>query len=97
MKRTVVPPNEDAQMTHSRRAPTSPALSSEPHDQVIRRWRDLREMLIRQLDLFESGGLTLHANNENVSASAIADLKTSILEFDALISDDARLSAPRSA
>lgn len=42
-------------------------------------------MLIRQLDMFESGALTLRANGVNISAVAIADLKRDILEFDALI------------
>ena len=58
----------------------------ETPDQIVQRWRDLREMLIQQLEMFESGALTLRSNNVNVSPVAIADLKRSILEFDALIS-----------
>jgi hypothetical protein len=53
--------------------------------QVVQRWRDLRTMLIDQLDMFESGALTLRANGVNISASAIADLRRSIVEFDAMI------------
>jgi hypothetical protein len=52
--------------------------------QVIQRWRDLRTMLINQLDMFETGALTLRSNGVNISAEAITDLKRSILEFDAL-------------
>lgn len=58
----------------------------ETQEQIVRRWRDLREMLIRQLEMFESGALTLRSNNVDISLPAIADLKRSILEFDALIS-----------
>lgn len=82
-------PDEDAQMTHSRRAPTEVGETAEPADLVVRRWRHLRQMLVQQLEMFEGGGLTLHANEVNVSTSAIADLKTSIGEFDALISQEA--------
>ena len=78
--------NEDAQMTISHPQHTELASTSEATDQVIQRWRDLREMMIRQLDMFQRGGLTLLSNNVDVSSSAIADLKNSILEFDALIS-----------
>ena len=53
--------------------------------EVIQRWRDLRTMLINQLDMFETGALTLRSNGVNKSAEAITDLKRSILEFDALI------------
>ncbi|CAN7251645.1 hypothetical protein LJR225_001166 [Phenylobacterium sp. LjRoot225] len=56
------------------------------HEQLAKRWRDLREMLIQQLDMFETGALTLRSNDVNVSEAAIADLKRSILDFDALIS-----------
>ena len=56
--------------------------------EVVQRWRDLREMLIQQLDMFESGALTLRSNGVNISANAIADLRRSILEFDALIARD---------
>jgi hypothetical protein len=55
-------------------------------EQLAKRWRDQRTMLIQQLDMFESGVLTLHSNHVNVSEAAIADLKTSILDFDVLIS-----------
>lgn len=56
--------------------------------EVAQRWRDLREMLIQQLDMFESGALTLRSNGVNISASAMADLRRSILEFDALIAKE---------
>ena len=52
---------------------------------TLQRWRDLREMLIRQLDMFESGALTLRTDQVDVSPAAVADLKREIIEFDALI------------
>lgn len=58
------------------------------YTQVVQRWRDLRTMLIQQLDMFETGALTLRSNGVNVSADAITDLKRQILEFDALIAAD---------
>lgn len=42
-------------------------------------------MLIRQLEMFETGALTLRSDGVNISAEAIRDLKRNILEFDALI------------
>jgi hypothetical protein len=56
--------------------------------QIVQRWRDLREMLIQQLDMFESGALTLRSNGVNISEGAMGDLRRSILEFDALIAKD---------
>ena len=55
---------------------------------IVQRWRDLREMLIRQLDMFDSGAISLKTNSVDVSADAIANLKREIFAFDALISDD---------
>lgn len=60
----------------------------ETHAEVVQRWRDLRTMLIQQLDMFETGALILHSNGVNISADAMADLRRSILEFDALIAKD---------
>lgn len=45
-------------------------------------------MLIEQLEMFETGALTLRSSGVNISADAIADLKQKILEFDALIAAD---------
>jgi hypothetical protein len=56
--------------------------------EVAQRWRDLRTMLIQQLDMFESGALILRSNGVNISEEAMADLRRSILEFDALIAKD---------
>jgi hypothetical protein len=81
--------SEDAQMNHSHSLTNGQSAASETPEQIVQRWRTLREMLIRQLDMFQTGGLTLHSNNSDVSSSAIADLKTSILEFDSLISEGA--------
>ena len=60
----------------------------ETRSEVVQRWRDLRSMLIQQLEMFEGGSLTLRSNGLNISAEAIADLKRSILEFDTLIGQD---------
>lgn len=67
-------------------APATADAETQTRTQMVQRWREIREMLIQQLDAFEKGALTLRANNVNVSAAAIADLKRSIFEFDALIS-----------
>jgi hypothetical protein len=53
--------------------------------EILQRWRGLRAMLIDQLDMFEKGSLVLRSNGVDISPGAVADLKKSILEFDALI------------
>jgi hypothetical protein len=55
---------------------------------VVQKWRDLRQMLIRQLDMFHAGNISLKTDSVDVSAEAIVNLKREILDFDALISDD---------
>lgn len=60
----------------------------ETQTEIVQRWRDLRTMLIQQLDMFERGALTLRSNGLDVSAEAIADLRREILAFDALIAKD---------
>jgi hypothetical protein len=45
-------------------------------------------MLVRQLDMFDSGAISLTSNSVDVSAEAIANLRREIFAFDALISDD---------
>jgi hypothetical protein len=77
---------EDTQTAHLRGGSDAAAPGPEGRDRIVQRWRDLREMLTRQLDMFETGALTLRSNDVNISAAAIADLKRSIGEFDALIS-----------
>jgi len=56
-----------------------------PRNAVAQRWRDLRAMLNQQLKLFESGALSLRSNGVNIGPEAVADLKRSILQFDAMI------------
>lgn len=91
--------SEAAQMTHTHLAAAEDGAAAgdgsaaEPQEQVVQRWRGLREMLIRQLDMFESGSLTLRSNAGDVSSSAVRDLKTNIQAFDALISGGAEASA----
>lgn len=60
----------------------------ENHDQIVQRWRDLRKMLIAQLEMFESGALTLKMDQTDISSHAIADLKKSIDNFDTLIAGE---------
>jgi hypothetical protein len=78
---------EDAQIMRDQAPHAALDAAARTPKEVVQRWRDLRGMLIRQLDMFETGGLTLRSNNVNISAAAIRDLKRDILEFDALILD----------
>lgn len=57
----------------------------ESHSEVVQRWRYLRDLLIDQLARFESGAMTMHSGDENVSPGAITKLKQNILDFDTLI------------
>ena len=59
----------------------------ENREKIIERWRYLRGLLIEQLAAFETGALQMHSNDVNISAAAIAKLKSGILEFDALINE----------
>ncbi|MGH6987355.1 MAG: hypothetical protein ACRED9_11030 [Caulobacteraceae bacterium] len=60
------------------------------------RWRYLRDLLIEQLDRFESGAMQMHSNDENVSAGAIVMIKRHIKEFDELIARSEARDAPKS-
>lgn len=55
---------------------------------VVQRWRQLRQMLILQLEMFDQGSLSLKSGGVDVSAEAIRNLEREIYDFDALISDD---------
>jgi hypothetical protein len=55
---------------------------------VVQRWRQLRKMLILQLEMFDQGNLSLKSAGVDVSADAIRNLEREIFDFDALISDD---------
>lgn len=55
---------------------------------IVQKWRDLRQMLIHQLDMFDTGSISLTSDNVDVSAEAMANLRREIFGFDALISDD---------
>ena len=57
----------------------------ETEAEIRDRWRYLRNLLMEQLSRFESGALQLHSNDVNVSAEAIARLKSNIEDFDQLI------------
>lgn len=84
-------------MADAHYTPGDEMLASLSQEQIVQRWRDLREMLIQQLDRFENGGLTLHSDSADISPSAIAGLKERILEFDGLISKDASLAGAETA
>ena len=53
--------------------------------EIRERWRYLRDLLIAQLDRFETGAMQMHSDDENVSAGAIVMIKRHIKEFDELI------------
>jgi hypothetical protein len=53
--------------------------------EIIHRWRYLRDLLIDQLGRLETGALTIHTPDANVSPAAIAKLKQHILDFDQMI------------
>lgn len=57
----------------------------EAHSEVVKRWRYLRDLLIDQLDRFETGAMKMHSDNVDVSARVITKLKQNILDFDTLI------------
>ncbi len=60
---------------------------------VVHRWRVLRQLLIDQLTMFESGRLTLTSGGVEVSAQAIERIKREIDDFDSLIAHDEELAA----
>ena len=68
--------------------------ASQTRTRLLKQWRDLRGMLIRQLEMFESGSLVLRTDKIDISPAAIVELKREILAFDALISDAAMEDTP---
>ena len=57
----------------------------ESRSEVVQRWRYLRDLLIDQLERFESGVMKMHSDDVDVSAGAIVKLKQNIVDFDTLI------------
>ena len=57
----------------------------ETQAEIRDRWRYLRELLLTQLERFESGDMQMHSGDENVSPGAIVMIKRHIKEFDELI------------
>ena len=57
----------------------------EAHSEVVKRWRYLRDLLIDQLERFESGAMKMHSDDVDVSSRVITKLKQNILDFDTLI------------
>ena len=57
----------------------------ESRAELVKRWRYLRDLLIAQLERFESGAMKIHSDDVDVSANAIAKLKQNILDFDTMI------------
>jgi hypothetical protein len=68
----------------------------ESQAEIVARWRYLRQLLIEQLEKFESGALQLHANSRNVSDHAIDRLRREIEDFDGLIGVSERRDAKES-
>lgn len=61
--------------------------------EIRERWRYLRDLLIAQLDRFESGAMQMHSGDEDVSAGAIVMIKRHIKEFDELIARSEKRNA----
>lgn len=57
----------------------------ESEAEILQRWRNLREMLIQQLAMFQTGALSLHSNDMDVAPVRVDELKRQIFEFDGLI------------
>ena len=53
--------------------------------EIRHRWTYLRDLLIEQLERFESGALKLRGGEGDVSAEAVSLLKRHIEDFDQLI------------
>jgi hypothetical protein len=53
--------------------------------EIRTRWSYLRDLLIEQLERFESGAYKILSDDVDVSAAAITRLKREILDFDTLI------------
>ena len=66
-------------------APARPTCLMETPAEIRERWRYLRDLLIDQLERFETGVLKLHAGDKDVSAKAIATLRQNIHDFDTMI------------
>ena len=61
------------------------------------RWRHLRDLLIQQLERFESGAMQMHSADENVSAGTIVMLKRHVKEFDEMIARSEKREAQNPA
>jgi hypothetical protein len=64
----------------------------ETEAEILQRWRYLREMLLQQLSMFETGALSLRSSDRDVAPLRIDELKRQISEFDRLIADAVRKS-----
>lgn len=65
----------------------------ETNEQIRTRWRYLRDLMIKQLDRFETGVLQMHTAGEDVSPDVIVRLKKEILEFDSMIANSEKRDA----
>jgi hypothetical protein len=70
-------------MASAGRSPYHRAMETQA--EIRERWRYLRDLLITQLDRFESGSLQMHSGGDDVSAGAVVMIKRHIKEFDELI------------
>ena len=53
--------------------------------EIATRWRYLRDLLIDQLERFESGKMAMQSDGEDVSEGAIKRIKKNIADFDQMI------------
>ena len=61
--------------------------------EIRERWTYLRDLLITQLERFESGAMQMHSADQDVSAGAIVMIKRHIREFDELIAQSEKRDA----
>ena len=72
-------------MRLAHRSPEAYASVMESPTQIRERWQYLRDLLVEQLERFESGAMQMHADEKNVSLGAITMIKRHIQDFDELI------------
>lgn len=54
--------------------------------EIRERWCYLRDLLLQQLQRFETGAMQMHSEGIDVSPRAMETLKKNILDFDTMIS-----------
>lgn len=57
----------------------------ETPEEIRTRWALLRDLMLEQLERFETGALQMLSDEEDISAGAIRTLKRNIVDFDQMI------------